>query len=271
MQPLRATRLGATMFWIVAAAAVVTAPSAAAQGEAERFSRPVDRRFTFVEESLHGATPGHFELEQWVSWNHGARIDPGLDRFEFKHEIEYGISDGLHFAVDLAEWDTSDSGGETHTRYRATAAELKFRLADPRADAIGVGFKTELGLGPGELEWENVLILDKIVDRWEVAYNLIATAGFEGDKTFSYHEGELAVTQTAGLSYEMNPTLYWGCEIVHEIPPEWTWGERQSWFAGVTVAVRGDEWALTTTPMFLLDGIADAPRFQLRLLFEVDF
>lgn len=37
---------------------------------------------------------------------------------------------------------------------------------------VGLGLKTELGVGPVGLEWENWLIVDKIVDRWLFAYNL---------------------------------------------------------------------------------------------------
>ena len=58
---------------------------------------------------------------------------------------------------------------------------------------------------------------------------------------------------------------------VYEIPPEWSWGERQNFFIGPNFAFRGDEWALTTTALWLADGEASAPLFELRLLFEFDF
>ena len=247
----------------------VTAPIVAQ--EHEEYSRPVDRRFTFVEESLHGAPPGHFEFEQWVTWAHGTRIDSGLDRIDFKHELEYGISDRLHFAIDIAEWHTTDESGDWHSKYDLTAAELKWRFADPRGEGLGVGFKTELGFGPHDIEWENVLILDKITGRWEFGYNLELQAGFEGEKTFEVEESELAVVQSLGASYEFEPTLFCGGEFVYEIPPDWSWGDRQNFFIGPNVAVRGPDCALTTTAMFLADGEATAPEFQLRFLFEVDF
>ncbi|MCA8977782.1 MAG: hypothetical protein KDC98_23860 [Planctomycetes bacterium] len=255
----------------IAVLAAVLATPLAAQREAETHSRPVDRRFSFVEETLHGASPGHLEFEQWVTWSHGTRADSDFDRFAFKHEIEYGISEGVHFAIDLAEWHTSDVGGDYVTRYDATGAELKFRFTDPRSDALGVAFKTELGLGPHELEWQNVLVLDKIVDRWEVAYNLVAEAGLESDRLFEFGDGELGITQKLGVSYEVEPSLYVGAEMVYEIPPDWTWGERQNFFAGPDLAVRGNEWAMVMTAMALLDGEATAPEFQFRLVFEIDF
>lgn len=253
----------------VLAAGLLGAGIAPAQ-QREQYSRPVDRRFTFVEETLHGAPPGHFELENWVTWTRGTRANADLDRFDFKHELEFGLSAGVHAAIDLVEWHSSDERGEWHTSYDATGAELKFRLADPRTATLGAAFKTELGIGPRELEWENVLVLDKIVGRWDVAYNLALEFELESERSFQYEEGELGGFQALGVSYELTPALYVGGEVLHQIPKEWSWGERQSFLAGPNAAIRGNEWALTTTAMFLADGIADAPEFQLRFLFEVD-
>lgn len=234
-------------------------------------SRPVDRRFTFVEETLHGAPPGHFEMENWGTWSHGSRAVDDLDRFDWKHELEYGISEGVHAALDLAEWHVSDERGDWHTRFDAVGGELKFRFTDPRTDTLGFAFKTELGVGSRELEWENVLIVDKIVGRWDVAYNLTVEAEAEGERSFRFEEAELGGAQAVGVSYEATPSWFFGGEIVQQLPKEWSWGERQSFFVGPNVAVRGEEWALTTTAMFLADGVADAPRFQLRMLLEFDF
>lgn len=241
-----------------------------AQG-GEHHSRPVDRRFTFVEETLHGAPPGHFEMENWGTWSHGSRALDDLDRFDFKHEIEYGISEGVHAAVDIAEWHVTDERGDWVTKFDAVGGELKFRFTDPRTDSLGVAFKTELGVGSRELEWENVLIVDKIVGRWDVAYNLVLEVEAEGERSFSFREAELIGAQALGVSYEATPALFFGGELVHELPKEWSWGERQNFFVGPNVAVRGDEWALTATAMFLADGVAEAPSFQLRFLLEFDF
>ena len=67
------------------------------------------------------------------------------------------------------------------------------------------------------------------------------------------------------------PAPVLGVEVVHEFPHEWSWGERQNFFVGPNVAYLGDGWAMTTTAMFLADGVADAPQFQLQLLFEFEF
>ncbi|HEX5051806.1 MAG TPA: hypothetical protein VFZ65_08550 [Planctomycetota bacterium] len=254
-------------------AALLASSLAQAQGLSDPpLARPIDRRFTYVEESLHGALPGRFELEQWATWKHDTEADSSFDRIDFKTEIEYGISEGVHFAVDLVEWHWVDSATEERTKYDMSAAELKWRLSDPRHDAVGFAYKTELGLGPRMLEWENVLIVDKIVDRWEIAYNLMLGAGWEGEKTFEFEESEGELRQSLGASYEFQPTLFVGAELFYEKPlPDWEWEGRENFFLGPNLAVRGHEWALTTTALFLGSGGDDEPAFQLRVIFEVDF
>ncbi|MEO6594839.1 MAG: hypothetical protein ABIP94_08815 [Planctomycetota bacterium] len=252
-------------------AALLSGSLALAQEDAS-LVRPLDRRFTYIEESLHGAKPGHFEIEQWATWKHETEADRGFDRLDFKTEIEYGISKNLHFAIDLVEWHWSDNAAEEATKYDLTAAELKWRLLDPRTDLVGLAYKTEIGLGPHMLEWENVVIVDKILERWELAYNLMVGAGWEGEKLFEFEDREGEIRQTAGVSYEVDPTLFVGGELLYEIPlPDWRSGGRENLFLGPNVAWRGHEWALTATPLFLLNGGDDEPRFQLRFIFEIDF
>ncbi|MCA8966343.1 MAG: hypothetical protein H6838_19080 [Planctomycetes bacterium] len=234
--------------------------------------RPIDRRFTFVEETLHGAPPGHFEYEQWIDWKSGTENDSGYTRFDFKHELEYGLSETVHLAVDLAEWHYEDSATTQATKFDATGVELKVRLSDPRTDLLGFGVKTELEFGSRELEWKNTLLVDKVVDRWEFAYNFQLTTAFEGEKTFEYEESEGEIRNTFGISRELDPTRYLGAELAWEIPlPDWETGATQNVYLGPNFAYHGHEWALGATPMFLLSGDDDEPSFVLRLIFELDF
>ena len=261
-RPCAAAGLAFSLLWAVPVVAQAT--------HGPEKSVRVDRRFTYLDESLHGAQPGEFEMENWVTWERGVRGDSGLDNFDFKHEIEFGLSKDVVAAIDLVEWHTTDANGDWTTKYDSTGAELRFRLADPR-EGIGAAYKTELGIGPHELEWENELILDRWLGRWVVAYNLKVEAALEGDKSFEYEEGEVAVSQALGASYEVDPMLFLGGEFVYEIPPEWDWGDRQNFFIGPNLSFRGEEWAFTTTALFLADGEATAPEFQLRLIVEFEF
>src|SRR5258708_6415723 len=66
-------------------------------------ARADDRRFTFVDES-RTTIPGHFEFEHWFTWSTHLRDDHAYNLFEFKPELEYGITDRFQIATDLAEW-----------------------------------------------------------------------------------------------------------------------------------------------------------------------
>lgn len=252
------------------AALYAFAGGAAAQEPAVHPEVRTDRRFTFIDESLHGAQPGEFEMENLVTWSRGTRFDHGLDRFDFKHEIEFGLSKDIVAAIDLVEWHTSEETGDWVTKYDSTGGELRFRLADPR-ETLGAAFKTEVGVGPEAIEWANELILDKWIGRWVVAYNFRIDAGWQGDRSWHFEDSEVAVEQALGASYEINPRLCVGGELLYELPPKWSWGDRQNFFIGPNLAFRGEGWALTSTALFLADGEQDEPLFQLRVLFEFEF
>src|SRR6185503_6680709 len=96
-RPYAAVGLAFTLLSVVPVAAQAT-PGA------EKKVR-VDRRFTYLDESLHGAQPG---------------------------EIEFGLSKDVVAAIDLVEWHTTDANGDWTTKYDGTGGELRFRLADPR-------------------------------------------------------------------------------------------------------------------------------------------
>jgi hypothetical protein len=60
------------------------------------------RHFTFLYEANTSA-PGSLELENWVTWRHAA--GPGrFDQFDFRHELEYGITEKFQGSIYLADW-----------------------------------------------------------------------------------------------------------------------------------------------------------------------
>jgi hypothetical protein len=233
-------------------------------------ARADDRRFTFVEEATMTAKGG-FEYEQWITWKSHNHEDNGYNKFEFKHEFEYGITDNLQVAVDVAEWHFTTGDNKQGPRYDVTAAELKWRLMDRRTDPIGLAFKGEVAVGPEELALEGRLCIDKQLDRMIVAYNLKLEAVWEGED-YGYHDSSGEIMQSIGASYELSPQWYFGAEGVWEIPlPDWHTGEHQDLFAGPNLSYRGHNWAATTTALGQFTGGDDAPKFQLRFLFEFDF
>lgn len=236
------------------------------------FAHADDRRFTFLDENRHHPPAGGWEFEQGVLWDSSTKEDGNFNRVDFKHEIEYGLSERIQVAIDVAEWHWQHDDEGSETKYDLSAAEIKFTFLDPVTDVIGVGFKFELGIGPKSLELENVFILDKVIDRWEFCYNFVLEPDWEGEDYFEYDEDGVELVNRFGISYELTPSLYIGGELVHEIPlPDWKSGEKQNLFLGPNFSFRGNNWAVTSTVQFLLTGGDDEPKFRLNTIFEIDF
>ena len=63
-----------------------------------------NRRFTFTYEATTMA-PGEREYEQWVTWKTHKGNDSKYDRIDFRHELEFGVTDnfqlGLYFNLAM--------------------------------------------------------------------------------------------------------------------------------------------------------------------------
>ena len=71
-----------------------------------------ERHFAFAYE-VTTAEKGELELENWVTWqfHRGREGGPSSHRFNFRHELEYGITDRLQASLYFAEWHISDHPG----------------------------------------------------------------------------------------------------------------------------------------------------------------
>lgn len=227
---------------------------------------PHDRRFAFTDESLHGAAPRHHEIEQWVTWSRPEIAGERIDVLKFNTEVEYGIAEGFVAAVDIAEWHTADG----LTKWDGIGIEVKYRFLDPRTESFGLAYRTEVGIGPHDLEWEHVLIADVLRDRWTIACNAAVELGFEGEKLFDYGESDVGWHQNLAASYEVDPTFYCGVEMLHDMPMGYEWGDRTSLFAGPCASWRHANWALCGSALALVAGDDEEPEFQARIVFELD-
>jgi len=119
------------------------------------------RRFTFIYESTT-SPQGQFEVENWVTWKNGR--DSG-NKVEFRHEIEYGVTDRFQAALYLADWEVNDSkaGGDAgaHAAFQDTAVELIYSLSNPVTDILGSALYGEFKIGPEHIELEGKIILQK--------------------------------------------------------------------------------------------------------------
>jgi hypothetical protein len=228
------------------------------------------RRFTYVYE-VTTSPPGDVEIENWVTWKTRKPDDHGFDQVEFRHELEFGITERLQAAVYLADWNyhRGMSAGERGFTLSGSALELIYNFTNPVADAIGLAAYQEFKGGYHFFESESKLLAQKNFGRFVVAYNATLEAEWEGEG-LDEREGEFQ--QSLGLSYEVSPRLLFGAEFVHEIGfPEWSEAETSKLFAGPNISIRhGRGWA-TLTALGQLTRDGGEPDLQVRTIFGFSF
>lgn len=228
------------------------------------------RRFTYVYEATTSA-PGSFEFETWATWKTSPREQRRFNAVDFRHEIEFGITDRLQAAIYVADWGyREDPGANEHGfSYQDSAIELIYNLSNPTTDLLGSAIYGEFRGGPDELELESKIILQKNIGRFVFAYNATLEAKWEGDR-FEERGGEFA--QSLGVSYEISPSLLLGAELLHEIDlPDWSEAEDSIVYGGPNISYRHGNWWATLTPLVQLTDVAREVDVQTRLIFGFSF
>lgn len=238
-----------------------------------------DRRLVYSDEARTVAK-GQFEFEHWSTWKTQTKDENSFNRFEFKEEIEYGLTEHAQLGFELPAWhfQTGPKDEKDGVRLDAIATEIRYIFLDPVTDVVGLGSKFEVGISEDVFSLEGKLILQKTWDKLELVYNANIEAEWEseGDRRYSVKHGEFS--ETIGVSYEILDEFFIGGELLHEAPmPDWHTGEAQNLFIGPNASYHAPfddhkrNWAITATPLFFVAGGDDEPRFQLRLVFECEF
>lgn len=228
------------------------------------------RRFAYIYETTTAA-PGTFELENWVTWRTDKDADHKFERLDFRHEIEFGITERLQAAIYLADW-TYRAGRSVEnpgTVYTGSALELVYNLTNPGTHAFGSALYGELKIGEELVSVESKILLQKNLGRLVLAYNASMEAEWEG-QGLEERTGEFQ--QTVGASYEITPRFFLGAEFLHEIAfPEWRETEPSVVYAGPNLSVHAGNWSATTTALVQLSNRADEPNFQVRTIIGYGF
>ncbi|MDQ6655964.1 MAG: hypothetical protein M3Y80_09145 [Verrucomicrobiota bacterium] len=228
------------------------------------------RRFTYLYETTTAA-PGAFELESWATWERERESGRKYNRFDFRHEVEFGITDRLQAAVYVADWTyrTRGAGDERGANYTGSAIELIYNLTNPQTSALGSAIYGELKLGDDLVKLESKLLLDKNFGPLVFAYNAGLEAEWEG-RDLDERTGEFQ--QTLGASYQIRPQFLIGAELLHEVKFE-DWRDAQPHFvgAGPNVSVRFGNWWATTTALAQLTSRSGEPNFQVRTIVGYSF
>lgn len=243
------------MVWVVGTACFFSFTDAVNAG---------DRRFTYSYQSLT-LPKGGVEYEQWVTWKTSKRNDRSFDRFDFRHEFEWGITDKLQLGLYLADWRFEEKSDKRKGDFRDVAVEAIYNLTNPVTDPLGLALYGEVQVGDQKFELEGKIIAEKIVGPWSFVYNFILEAEWEGAH---FQDDKGKIEQTFGISYQISPRLLVGAELIHEIAiPDWRGTDANGvMYVGPNVSVRNENWWATLTPMFQVTDIDDEPDFQMRLL-----
>jgi hypothetical protein len=228
------------------------------------------RRFTYVYEATT-EEPGEVEAETWATWRTSPTDERRFNAADFRHEIEFGVTEHLQVAIYVADWGYREDPGEIEHRfsYQDSALELIYNLNNPRTDLLGFALYGEVRGGPKRLELESKVILQKNFGRFVAAYNSTLEARWEGER-LQERDGEIA--QSLGLSYEISPSWSVGAELLHEIDlPHWSEAGDSIVYGGPNVSYRHGHWWATVTPLMQLTKVASEVDVQTRLIFGFSF
>src|SRR5205814_3731266 len=224
------------------------------------------RHFTFLYEAPTSAR-GSLELENWISSQRITEPDRS-DEVDFRHELEYGVTDKFQVSVYLADWFYENNRGGSSFTYSDSAIELIYNLTNPVDDPIGISIYGEIKAGDRLIELESKLIAQKNLDPLIFAYNATLEAVWEGSD-LAEREGEFS--QALGASYEISPRISAGIELLHEfVFPEWRDEEKiRNLFVGPNVSYRRGNWFITVTALAQATDTDDEPDLQVRAIFGI--
>ncbi len=232
-----------------------------------------ERRFTFTYETT--TTPkGSVEFENWATWKHTG--NPGTahtELFEFRHEIEFGITDRLQLGLYLFDWQYNrrDEDGRK-ARWQHSGAELIYSLTNPTTDFLGSAIYGEIVAGEDSLKLEGKLLLQKNFGAFRIAWNAIVEAAWEGGKFGSFEERGGEVAQSLGVSCDISKSFSLGAEILHEIDiPNWENASDSIVFAGPNASARFGRSFVTASGLFQITNIEGEPDAQIRIIAGFDF
>jgi hypothetical protein len=227
-----------------------------------------DRRFVYSYETI-GMPKGLWEYEQWMTWKSFAN----KDRFDFRHEFEYGISDTLTIDIYLADWRyESFDNGEDEADYRRSGFALRQQLTDPNKSFLGSALYGEVLVGDEMVVLEGKILLQKNFGPLIAVYNGVIEAEWEGGSLSNLDEQVGVWENIVGLSYQVNPNFFLGVEALHEVEfADWSDAGDHVVSVGPNVSFRKGNFFATAACLFETTGVEGEAETQLRLIAGFSF
>lgn len=222
------------------------------------------RRFTYVYEAKV-AEKGEIEVENWVTWKSGPGDKNG---FDFRHELEYGVTDRLQMALYPADWKIADGVAS----YQTTALESIYQLTDPKKAFLGSALYGEVKLGNTQFKLEAKGILQKNIGPLVLAYNTTFEPEWKGSDLGNLNTSYCKLEQSAGASWKFTDNIKVGGEFLQRFYlTDWSVPTQSVVYAGPNVALEYGHYFATFTAMVQATGVSGQPDFQLRTIFGVEF
>ncbi len=227
------------------------------------------RRFAYLYSAGLPAA-GVVEFEQWVTVSGGRDSKPGQTQFDFREEVELGITEKFAIGIYLADWRVETGGAQpTETTYRDSAIELRYQLLDPLEEKLGVTLYGEVKVGNDFLKLEGATLFEVKLDQLTLGYNIFLEAEWEGEH-YDETEGELKNIWGASLSLDAGWAV--GGEMVLKNSwQQWSDANDPTLQLGPNVTFRKGQWFATTTCLFQATDVASAPDYEVRLITGWEF
>jgi hypothetical protein len=222
-----------------------------------------ERRFTYTYEATT-APKGHVELEQWFTF----KDYDDRQRYEFRSEIEFGVTDRFQLGVYFSDWrHTDNDSGKDLTEWRTAGLEAIYSLTDPTTDVIGSALYGEVLLGPEKFALEGKLLLQKNFGPLALAYNFVLEAEWEGESLRRLDERVGVIENVVGASYQISPSFFIGAEALHEVEfADWQDAGDHVFYAGPNFSFRKGSFFATATALRQLGDVEGEADTQVRVI-----
>ncbi len=262
---------------------IQTIPLLAALGLAISQTHADERLFTYSYQA-EVLPKGRAEFEQWITHSRG-KEEGVFSRWEFREELEYGLTEKLTTALYLNGRSTHSDGvpgrdDEDKFQFKGISSEWKYQLLNPYTQPVGLLAYGEVRYDGEEVELEEKLIFQKSFgEKWVLALNAAVEEewAFESDET----ERELALEFSGGLSYRITPRWAIGLEALNRrFFGDYEGQLTDAYFVGPALHYGANRWWATLTVLPQVHGSPDTrsglqldeyARIEVRLIAGVNF
>ena len=230
---------------------------------------------------------GGLEFEQWITARAG-REGGDFNQWEFREELEYGLTDELTTALYLNFKDVyfhpneaeeeAGSEEEENFEFAGISSEWKYQLMNPNVQPVGLVAYLEGTIDSDEAELEEKIILSSnIGEDLIVAFNVALEQEWEYEGSETEEEGK--IDSSIGVAYKLHPNWSVGVEMRNLREYEgFNYDDEllTAWYVGPNVHYGAATWwaTLAAMPQIGLEksrNLEDAERVNVRLIVGKNF